>query len=355
MQASNGYLYGSTQYGGDNFFPSGVVFSYDPVLHNYNSMYIYYCTTGQYPYGDFLQASNGSMYILISNGWGSCTAASGTIMGTDLALSGASNQLLFTGANGAYPYGKLIEPKPGKFYGLTSDGGNNQGGVLFTYQPWASADVVKHHFSTIDGKMPYGNLTMASDGKLYGLTSAGGAHGDGVIFSFDTLSNAYTDLYDFDTVNGASPYGSLFEASNGKLYGMTNLGGLNGKGVIFNYDPSTSTFTKMRDLASSDGANPRYSNFIEVGGPVSVPTITSGEKTFNVFPNPANDNCIITYKAESSNANFNIINMLGEIVFTGQLKDLSTTIECKSFEAGIYTIHIQDAGKTFSKRLAIEK
>ena len=42
--------------------------------------------------------------------------------------------------------------------------------------------------------------------------------------------------------------GSLIQASDGKLYGMTSHGGSNGYGVIFSFDPSTSTYTKLKDF-----------------------------------------------------------------------------------------------------------
>ena len=62
---------------------------------------------------------------------------------------------------------------------------------------------------------------QASDGKLYGMTTDGGSNGHGVIFSFDPSTSIYTKLKDFDGLNGCGPYGSLMQASDGKLYGMT--------------------------------------------------------------------------------------------------------------------------------------
>ena len=53
------------------------------------------------------------------------------------------------------------------------------------------------------------------------MTVQGGTNDGGVIFSFDPSSFTYTTLKDFDGTNGANPYGSLIQASDGKLYGMT--------------------------------------------------------------------------------------------------------------------------------------
>jgi uncharacterized repeat protein (TIGR03803 family) len=51
-----------------------------------------------------------------------------------------------------------------------------------------------------------GSLVLANDGKLYGMTSGGGIHEAGVIFSLDPASNAYTLLKEF---NYEYPEGSL--------------------------------------------------------------------------------------------------------------------------------------------------
>src|SRR5438477_486950 len=96
-------------------------------------------------------------------------------------------------------------------------------------------------FDGIDGGQPFGSLMQASDGKLYGMTSNGGSNsfgdGGGVIFSFDPLSSTYTKLKDFNVVDGSHPTGSSVQASDGKLYGMTIGGGSNALGFIFSFDP----------------------------------------------------------------------------------------------------------------------
>ena len=65
------------------------------------------------------------------------------------------------------------------------------------------------------------------------MTSSGGANSAGVIFQFDSVSNTCVTKYDFDGIHGSSPYGSLLQASNGKMYGVTSGGGANNFGVVF--------------------------------------------------------------------------------------------------------------------------
>src|SRR5580692_694730 len=71
-------------------------------------------------------------------------------------------------------------------------------------------------------------------GSLYGITNVGGAFNYGTLFYYDPLNNKDSVLLNFNNVNGGSPYGSLLQALNGRLYGITYSGG----GVLFYYDPT---------------------------------------------------------------------------------------------------------------------
>jgi uncharacterized repeat protein (TIGR03803 family) len=105
----------------------------------------------------------------------------------------------------------------------------------------------------------------AANGKLYGMTSQGGASNLGVLFEYDPTTATYTKKIDFDgTTKGRYPYGSLMEATNGKIYGMTSSGGVFNKGVLFEFDPTTATYTKKLDYDGVNGQNPQYGHLIEV-------------------------------------------------------------------------------------------
>src|SRR3712207_5820874 len=78
--------------------------------------------------------------------------------------------------------------------------------------------------------------------KLIGMTSEGGA-GAGVIFSMPTGGTAITSQLTFTISSGAIPYYlELLEASNGKIYGMTSAGGSSNNGTLFEYDISANTY-----------------------------------------------------------------------------------------------------------------
>ena len=85
----------------------------------------------------------------------------------------------------------LVEPRPGVFYGAAARGGTNGNGVVFRYSLSNPGAVeVVHDFSALnsagqnsDGASPGGRLALGPHGTLYSNTEAGGANGNGVIYS----------------------------------------------------------------------------------------------------------------------------------------------------------------------------
>jgi hypothetical protein len=91
--------------------------------------------------------------------------------------------------------------------------------------------------------------------------------GGGMIFSYDPFSSTYTRLFDFaddlsSEENGSFPYGSFIQANDGKFYGMASLGGTDNNGVIFTYDRVSGSYTKLLDFDGSNGSNP-YGSLIQ--------------------------------------------------------------------------------------------
>ena len=132
-----------------------------------------------------------------------------------------------------------------KLYGMTGLGGRDNIGAIVSFTP-DSTPVVPEVFSFTQVAGAYTEYTSLTelDGKLYGMTTKGGSNGVGVLFVYDPTTTTYTKLKDFSYSDGAFPQGSL-TVYNGKLYGMTFQGGSNGVGVLFVYDPATTTYTRL--------------------------------------------------------------------------------------------------------------
>lgn len=118
------------------------------------------------------------------------------------------------------------------------------GSPLFnTIYPFANAD---------DGATPSAELTNVN-GILYGTTAVGGTNGSGTIFKFDPASQTLTTLYTFNAFStlGSQPVGRLAYV-NGSLYGVTFWGGPAGFGNIFKFDLSNNTLNVVYNF--TDGA-----------------------------------------------------------------------------------------------------
>jgi len=257
--AVDGKLYGMTTYGGSNNI--GVIFSYDPATSAYTTLFDFDHESGDSPTGSLTQASDGKLYGMTTLGGG---YEAGVIFSFDPAVSNYTKLVDLEGDLFAGPSGSLVQASDGNLYGMTFGGGISSYGVIFSFDPGTSTYTNLHDFNRTNGGGPFGDLVQASDGSLYGMTHDGGSYDDGVIFSYEPTTAAYAKLVDFDGTNGANPLGSLIQASDGKLYGMSSAGGSNGYGVAFSYDPATATYSKLSDFTGDNGSYPQYTSFTEI-------------------------------------------------------------------------------------------
>ena len=275
IQASDGKLYGTAEGGTYN---DGVIFSFDPATNTYTKRIDFAIDLGQYrPYGGLMQASDGKLYGMANNS----PFLSGLIFSFDPATNTSTQLKVLDGTTGGKPYGGLVQASNGKLYGMTSEGGSSNNGVIFSFDPATNKYVKVKEFNGVNGAHPHGDLMQASDGKLYGLTTAGGSNNTGVLFSFDPATNTFSKRKEFTGSNGANPYGNLMQASDSKLYGMTYNGGSNNGGVAFSFDPATGVYSKRVDFTSATGLHPANTFFVEgqAGGGIALPKIRISNDT----------------------------------------------------------------------------
>ncbi|MEM8509793.1 MAG: BspA family leucine-rich repeat surface protein [Bacteroidota bacterium] len=271
MQATNGSLYGMTFSGGAN--NSGVIFEFNPITDIYSKKLDFNTAiNGTNTYSGLVEFSNGMLYGMTLQGGINNV---GVLFEFNPSTNAYSKKLDFNITNGQQPSGSLVEAGNGKLYGMTRQGGVGNNGVLFEYDPLTDTYVKKFDFNGTDGRFPRGSLIRANNGKLYGMTELGGATDRGVLFEYEPLTNAYSKKFEFDVTNGSQPVGSLIEANNGRLYGMTFRGGTDNVGVFFEYDPITNIFSKKLDFNGTNGNNP-YSSLVEAGNGKIYGTTTRG-------------------------------------------------------------------------------
>jgi len=264
VQAGSGNFYGTTGYGGA--YGEGTVFQITP-SGTLTTLYTFCsqagCTDGAYPYDSLVEATDGNLYGTTysggANGYGSIYR---------ITQSGALSTLhSFEGTDGGYPYGGLVQAANGDLYGTTQGGGSNGEGTVFKVTSGGTLTTLYGFCSQgncSDGSVPYAGLIQGIDGNLYGTTAYGGANaacdgtGCGTVFRI-TPGGTLTTLYSFcsqsNCADGAVPYASLVQATDGNFYGTTESGGATGYGMIFKVTPS-GILTALHSFDNLDGANP---------------------------------------------------------------------------------------------------
>ena len=260
-------FWGMTAAGGIN--DAGVIFKIKNDGSGFENVYSFDPSNGYNPNGNLILAKNGLFYGTVYNGG---TQDVGGIFSYNPITNIYSFLVDFSWVNGALSKGSLIQASNDKLYGTTVYGGDTANspsggyGVLFSYDISTNSYSDLYHFQESTGANPNREtLLEGQNGKLFGLTMNGGAHHFGVIFSYDTTTHTYLDLHDFDSINGSFPFGGLTQATNGKYYGLTGKGGTNNKGTLFSFDPSTNDFTYLYSFFNIfNGWSPR-SSLVQAG------------------------------------------------------------------------------------------
>jgi uncharacterized repeat protein (TIGR03803 family) len=149
------------------------------------------------------------------------------------------------GPGGSQPNAVVLD-RFGNLFGTTSYGGAHGNGLVFELSRVAGqwAEKVLHTFDPGlgDGSRPVASLTMDSAGNLYGVTAYGGALNRGRTYKLTRKASGEWDeevLHDFanNGEDGYEPYIPLLFDASGNLYGATALGGTFGYGTVFELQP----------------------------------------------------------------------------------------------------------------------
>lgn len=156
---------------------------------------------------------------------------------------------------GSEGYGVLFELtlKDNKFYGTAFRGGANNAGVLFEWDPATNVYTKKIDLPAYKNQSEGLNaphIAIFND-KLYG-TGMGGPNGGGYIYEWEPVSNTFDIRYNFDEQIGSMPYSRLL-LWNGKFYSSTYMGGKLSGGIMYSWDPQNGNFKKYFDFNESNG------------------------------------------------------------------------------------------------------
>ena len=262
IEGIDGNFYGTTSVGG-KVGSNGTVYRI-AASGSFSTLHSFGATSQGNPNGPLVQGRDGFLYGTTFYGGKN---GAGTVF--KISPSGYFKKLAnFGGIFGENPSGPLIEANNGNLYGSASRGGTGGGGVLFKVSPLGTLTIL-HNFPPWgpatpgnEGSYPYAGLVQATDGNLYGTNFLGGRYGFGVLFCYSpgTLQPGQTRfnvLHDFFYSTGAYTQVTLLQHTNGKLYGDTSGGGLpsNGFGAFYSFDAGLNPFISFMPRARRVGHN----------------------------------------------------------------------------------------------------
>jgi len=199
--------------------------------------------------------------------------------------------------DGDSPEGPLAVNGAGTLFGVAEFGGKLKGGVIYSLVPTTAKETVLYNFPSCgappctDGAAPQGVLLQSN--LVFGSTFSGGQHGSGVIYRFNTSTSNEHVLYNFcaqpscadgqapdevlheqgsnllgtaesgtggvvfrlnttkntekvlhtfcqqlpDCTDGEAPLGGAIADGSGNIFGVTEIGGSAGGGIVYQLAP----------------------------------------------------------------------------------------------------------------------
>jgi uncharacterized repeat protein (TIGR03803 family) len=185
VQGSDGDFYGTTNGGGAT--GGGTVFKITSG-GSLTTLYSFRVGGHSNPTSELVQGRDGDFYGT-TNDAGSDWPYVGMVF---KITSGGSLTTLysFCCGDGFYPYAGLVQGRDGDFYGTTINGGASflgiSAGTVFKITSGGSLTTL-YSFSGIDGAYPLGGLVQGSGGDFYGTTYGGGSSGAGTVFKITAI------------------------------------------------------------------------------------------------------------------------------------------------------------------------
>ncbi|HEX4342029.1 MAG TPA: choice-of-anchor tandem repeat GloVer-containing protein [Verrucomicrobiae bacterium] len=281
IQASDGWLYGTTWTGGAT--NDGAIYKISTngtgytLLHSFTDSFLP-VQDGGVPVSPVIEGVDGALYG---------TTAAGSIYKLNKDGSGYTN--LYFSAGISFD-GTLVQGTNRMLYGTDANGGTNAQGEIFRLATNGLNFTSLHSFAgglniaTSDGSGPEAGLLLASDGQFYG--DSAGLIGMGTVFHITHGGTNYTIIQRFDfnvPTNGLGPRAGLLEGVDGLLYGTTASGGINDAGLLFKETKTGGTYTILHLFDGTNGATPYHSTLVQADNGVIYGTASEGASNGVVF------------------------------------------------------------------------
>ena len=188
---------------------AGTVFVVDKDGSNFSNLWTFDATTFLISPVEVFQASNDKIYVSFAFGQLYRLNTDGsdvTALATTTSLDSHS----------------LVELN-GKLYGRSRFSGTNNLGKIFSVDLATDNVTILHDLTAANGHGQAGGLVIKGN-LIYGTNNEGGANNRGTAFVFDLATNQYSVIHDFPSSAAATFRKDLTLTSDGNIYGLTDRG-----------------------------------------------------------------------------------------------------------------------------------
>ena len=254
LEIKDGFIYGSTVYGGVHGEEGGVIYEMRTNGNNFRLLHSFGGTSDGYMPSTSPVLVGECLYGLTR--WGD--VSTGVIYRYNLAEETYKVLHRFGADDGYEPLGTMTAGPDDYIYGLSWHGGLQDMGTLFRIKTDDSTFQILYNFEGGDqGKFPYDALAFDGAYTLYGTTlgTYGADASDlGVIFKYDIASEQYTVIHKFagGANDSGKPNGSVALSGNGKIYGTTHgdkVWGGNEYGSLYQMNIDGSEFKLLHEFS----------------------------------------------------------------------------------------------------------
>ena len=167
----------------------------------------------------------------------------------------------------------------GTLYGMACGGGTSDQGAIFSINPDGTGYTFLHSISAGagEGENPRSTL-LYSGGMLYGASYVGG------VFSMP-LDGSSFNTQAFDVTTGTLSTSGLAAGPGSQLYGMTQVGGASGGGVLYSISNTLGAMTPVYNFNSADGTlfNPQSNPIVDGSNIYGIATLGGANGVGGVF------------------------------------------------------------------------
>ncbi len=268
---SGNTLYGTAFDGGSS--GNGTVFAINTDGTGFTNLHNFTATSGSSGVSGFGSNSDGAnpdAGLVLSGNTLYGTAGYGGSLGDGAVFAINTDGTGFTNLHsfqrhpdGANPYNTLIL-SGNTLYGTTANSGPGSGTVFALNTNGTDFRILHTFYNGTDGTFADAEMVLSGN-TLYGMAQEGGAFGQGTVFTVNTDSTGFTNLYSFTAIStnssgvhtnsdGMETFFGLISSGN-TLYGTAGSGGSSGSGTAFSLNTNGTGFTILHTFSAFDSSS----------------------------------------------------------------------------------------------------